>query len=114
MGATRNGKQSAVVRFRSHAFKEKVYQKRKEIKGQKIKVKLSLTKPQKRTIKYAHQITENNAEISFVYADMNSNLKLRLPNNIGKKCVYEFKSKEELHKLFNKSDWEIPEIIKYE
>ena len=32
LGPTRDGKQSTVVRFRSHAFKKKVYQKRKEIK----------------------------------------------------------------------------------
>ena len=43
LGTTRDGKQSAIVRFRSHAFKEKVYRKREKIKGKKIKVKLSLT-----------------------------------------------------------------------
>ena len=99
LGPARDGKQ--YTRFRSLAFKEKVYRKRKEIKGKKIKVKLSLTKHRTRTIKYAHQITGNNAEVNFAYADMNGNLKLRLRNSIGKKYVYEFKSKEELHKLFN-------------
>ena len=110
MGPTRDGKQSTVVRFRSHAFKEKVYRKRKEIKGKKIKVKLSLTKHRTRTIKYAHQITKNNAEVNFVYADLNGNLKLRLHDSIGNKYVYEFKSKEELHELFNQFNWEIPEL----
>ena len=93
LGPTRDGKQSTIVRFRSHAFKEKAYQKLRKIKGKKIKVKFSLTKHRTRTIKYAHQITEKNAEVKFVYADMNGNLKLRLHNSIGKKCVYEFKSK---------------------
>ena len=79
LGPTRDGKQSTLVRFRlSHAFKEKVYQKQKEIKGKKIKLKLSLTKHQTRTIKCAHQITENDAEVKFVYADMNGNLKLQV------------------------------------
>ena len=110
LGPTRDGKQSTIVRFRSHAFNEKVYRKRKEIKGKKIKVKLSLTKHRTKTIKYAHQITENNAEVNFVYTDMNRNLKLRLHNSIGNKYVYEFKSKEELHKLINQFDWEIPEL----
>ena len=100
MGPTRDGKQSIIVRFRLHAFKEKLYQKRKEIKGKKIKIKLSLTK----------QITENNAEVKFVYADMNGSLKLRLHNSIGNKYVYKFKSNEELHELFNEFDWEIPEL----
>ena len=36
LGPTRDGKQSTVVRFRSHAFKKKVYQKRKEIKEKKL------------------------------------------------------------------------------
>ena len=88
----------------------KKYQKWKEITGKKIKVKLSLTKHWTRTFKYAHQITENNAKVKFVYADMNGNLKLKLHNSIGNKCVYEFKLKEELHELFNKFDWEIPEL----
>ena len=34
-GKTRDGNQSTIVRFRSHAFKEKVYQRRKEIKAKK-------------------------------------------------------------------------------
>ena len=85
--------------------------KRKEIKGKKIKIKLSFTKRRTRTIKYVHQITENNAEVNLVYADMNSNLKLlRLHNSIGNKYVYEFKSKEELYELFNTFEWEIPEL----
>ena len=76
MGPARAGKQSTlVIRFRLHASKEKVYQKRKEIKGKKIKLELLLTKHQTRTIKYAHQITENNAEVNFVYADVNKNHK---------------------------------------
>ena len=41
---------------------------------------------------------------------MNGNFKLGLHNSIGNKYVYEFKSQEELHELFNKSDWEIPEL----
>ena len=111
LGPTRDGKQSTIVRLRSHAFKEKVHWKRKEIKGKKIKIKLSFTKRRTRTIKYVHQITENNAEVNLVYADMNGNLKLlRLHNSIGNKYVYEFKSKEELYELFNTFEWEIPEL----
>ena len=44
LGPTRDGKESTIVRFRSLVFNEKIYQKQKEIKGGKIKVKLSLTK----------------------------------------------------------------------
>ena len=110
LGPTRDGKQSTIVRFRLHVFKEKVYQKRKEIKRKKIKVKLSLTKHRTKTIKHAHQITENNAEVKLLYADMNGNLKLRPHNSIGNKYIYKFKSKEELHELFNKFDWENPEL----
>ena len=45
-----------------------------------------------------------------VYADMNSNLKLRLHNSIGNKYLYKFKSKEELHELLKKFDCKIPEL----
>ena len=37
LGPARDGKQFTIVRFRSHAFKEKVYRKRKEIKGKKLR-----------------------------------------------------------------------------
>ena len=77
---------------------------------EKNKGKAVINKHRTKTIKHAHQITENNAEVKFVYADMNSNLKLRLHNSIGNKYVYKFKWKEELHELFNKFDWEIPEL----
>ena len=88
----------------------KKYTRNGKNQREKIKVKLSWTKHQTRTIKYAHQITENNAEVNCVNADMNGNLKLRLHNSIGNRYVYDFKSKEELHELFNKFDWEIPEL----
>ena len=61
-------------------------------KGKKIRAKFSLAKHRTRTIK----ITENNAEVNFVYADMNVRLKLRLHNSIGNKYVYEFNSKEKI------------------
>lgn len=40
--------------------------------------------------------------------NMNSNLQLRLHNNIGIKNVHQFKSREELelHELISKYDWE--------
>ena len=41
---------------------------------------------------------------------MNSNLKLRLHSSLSNKYAYEFKSKKELHELFNKFDWEIFEL----
>ena len=37
LGPGRDKKQSRIVRFRSHVFKEKVHQKQKEIKGKKLK-----------------------------------------------------------------------------
>ena len=108
---TRDGKESTVVRFRLHALQSKnIPETNRNQIEKKIKVKFSLTRHETRTIKYAHQIMENNEEVNFVYTYMNGNLKLRLHNSKGNKYVYEFISKEELHELFNKFDWEIPEL----
>ena len=109
LGPARAGKQSTILRFRSHGFKEKVYHKRKTIKGKKIKVKLSLTRHRTKTIKYAHRITENNNNVKFVFADMNGNLKMRLNDKIENKYVHEFKSIQDLHKLFDRLNWDIPQ-----
>ena len=54
LGPATAGKQSTILRFRSHGFKEKVYHRRKTIKGKKIKVKMSLTRHRTKTIKCTH------------------------------------------------------------
>ena len=105
-----NNKQSTIIRFKSHSFREKVYSKRKSRTNKKLKLKLSLTKRRTKLINYAHQVTSTIEEVNFVFADTNGNLKLRLKEPIGNKYVYSFKSKEDLLDLFQQLEWEQPRI----
>ena len=102
-----DGTQATILRFKSHFFKESVYHARKKIKNRKIKIKISLTKKRRKILSYAHQATANIPNVDFLYADINGNLKLRLKENFNNKKVFTFKSKEELHSLFEKFNWEL-------
>ena len=52
--------------------------------------------------------TANIPNIDFPYADINGNLKLQLKENFSNKKVFTVKSKDELHSLFEKFNWELP------
>ena len=55
LGKPNRGKQSTIIRFRTHAFRAAVYQKRKTITNNKLKVKLSLTKKRTKTLTQAYK-----------------------------------------------------------
>ena len=78
LGKAKDGKQSTIIRFKSHSFRASVYASRNNIQNKKkLKVKLSLTKRRTKIINYAHRITESVPEVKFAYADVNGNLKIR-------------------------------------
>ena len=70
---------------------------------------MSLTRHRTKTFKYAHRKTENNNNVKFVFADANGNLKMRLNDKIENEYVHEFKSIQDLHELFERFNWDIPQ-----
>ena len=48
-----DGTQPAIVRFKSHSFREKAYVNRKKCTNRNIKIKLSLTRKRRKTLTYA-------------------------------------------------------------
>ena len=103
-----DGTQATILKFKSHSFKELVYHSRKKIKNRKIKVKISLSKKRRKVLSYAHQATANIPNVDFPYLGINGNLKLRLKEYFNKKKVFIFKSKEELHSLFERFNCKLP------
>ena len=101
--------QATIIKFKSHSFKESVYYARKKIKNIKIKIKISLTKKRQKLLSKVHQATANiPCNVDFLYADINDYLKLWLKENFSNKKVFTFNSKEELHSLLKKFNWELP------
>ena len=79
LGKAKDGKQSTIIRFKSHSFRASVYASRSNIQNKKkLKVKLSLTKSRTKIINYAHRIAESVPEVKFAYADVNGNVKIHL------------------------------------
>ena len=110
LGKPNRGKQFTIIRFRTHAFRAAVYQKRKTITNNKFKVKLSLTKKRTKTITQAYKMVESNQQVKFVFADINGNLKLRLNQPIEhNKYTYTFETIVDLEDLFERFGWDIPE-----
>ena len=110
LGKPNRGKQSTIIRFRTHAFRAAVYQKRKTITNNKLKVKLSLTKKRTKTLTQAYKMVESNQQVKFVFADINGNLKLRLNQPIEhNKYTYMFDTIVDLEDLFERFGSDIPE-----
>ena len=100
-----DGTQSTIIRLRSHAFREKVYVKRKKLKDTRYKIKLSLTKRRRQTLAYTYQIAAKVPQVAFFYSDIHGNLKLRLNDPINNKYVYGFRDKNDLLSLFHEFGW---------
>ena len=110
LGKPNRGKQSTIIRFRTHAFRGAVYQKRKTITNNKLKVKLSLTKKRTKTLTQAYKMVESNQQVKFVFVDINGNLKLGLNQPIEhNKYTYTFDTIDDLEDLFERFGWDIPE-----
>ena len=100
LGKAKDGKQSTIIRFKSHSFRASVYASRNNIQNKKkLKVKLSLTKRRTKIINYAHRITESVPEVMFAYADVNGNLKIRLHEQREGKYTFPFISIDSLHNM---------------
>ena len=110
LGKPNKGKQSTIIRFRTHAFRAAVYQKRKTMSNKKLKVKLSLTKKRTKTLTHAYKMVESIQQVKFVFADINGNLKLRLNQPVEhNKYTYTFDTIDDLEDLFERFGWDIPE-----
>ena len=109
LGKANDGKQSTIIRFKSHSFLTSVYASRSKIENKKkLKVKLSLTKRRTKIINYAHTITEPVPEVKFAYADVNGNLKISLHEQREGKYTFPFNSIDSLHDIFRKFGWPLP------
>ena len=108
-GKAKDGKQSTIIRFKSHLFRASVYASRSNIQKKKqLKVKLSLTKRRTKIINYAHTITELVPEVKFAYTDVNGNLKIRLHEQREGKYTFPFNSIDTPHDIFRKFGSPLP------
>lgn len=78
VGPIKDGRKIAIVRFKSHRFKEEP-QNKKTTKNKKIKTKLSLTRTRTKTVNCCvHEVTNENQEIvNFAFDAPNGNLHFR-------------------------------------
>ena len=102
-----DGTRRTIVRFKSHSFREKAYVNRKKCTNRNIKTKLSLTRKRRKTLTYAYKISDKFPNVDVFYADIHSNLKLRLNETVNNKIVYPFSDEQELLNLFKKFKWNI-------
>ena len=92
IGPPTNGEQSIIVKFKSQNFRSRVYEQRKDIKNEKTKVKLSLTK--KRTIILNYALGTNSDKSNFAFPDANGNLKIRITELVNHKSFFSFKDRQ--------------------
>ena len=78
VGPIKDGRKIAIVRFKSHRFKEEP-QNKKTTKNKKIKTKLSLTRTRTKTVNCCvHEVTnENQGIVNFAFDAPNGNLDFR-------------------------------------
>ena len=91
--------QSAIVRFKLHSSREKVYVNRRKFSNRNITIKLSVTRKRRKTLTYTKKFLDKLPNVKF-YVDIHGKLKLRLNEPINNKKFYPFRDKR---KLFNLS-----------
>ena len=97
IGPVRDGKQAAIIRLKSHGFKEKIYGNRKNlVKRTPHRIRVSLTQHRAKLLASANEMVENNDKVKFAFADINGNLRLLLNSPFRRKWTLNFSSKEEL------------------
>ena len=103
--------QSTIVRFKSHSFRSKLYNERKDPvpgnagKRKNIRLRVSLTNRRSNLLNYASGVVEHFPDVfHFAYADPNGGLKLRLRKPVGKKYTYCFNSEADLDYIINELD----------
>ena len=107
-GITKNRQQRIIVRFKSHGFCEKIYNRRKETKP--VNVKPSLTKFRLGTLKKAKDRYANSDDVDFIYSDILGNLKIRLKNQLDGRFVHSFYDMDELSQIIFDSDYNSYEL----
>ena len=111
VGGTKNGKQSRIIKFTTHSFKEKVFLKHKQIKKNdtekrkqnpklksriQLKVELSLARFGIEQQKKVNETIEDNRNLKFAYADMHDNLKFILNNPLNGKYAKHFRNENDI------------------
>ena len=111
VGGTKNGKQSRIIKFTTHSFKEKVFLKHKQIKKNdtekrkqnpklksriQLNVQPSLSRFRIKLLKKANETIGDNRNFKFAYADMRGNLKFILNNPLNGKYVKHFKNENDI------------------
>ena len=69
-----------------------------------------MARKRRKTLTYAYKISDKLPNVSFFYADIHGNLKLRLNKPINNKIVYPFRDKQEFLNLFKKFKWNIDSL----
>ena len=111
LGGTKSGKQSRIIKFTTHSFKEKVFlkhkqnkkneiEKRKQNLKQKSRIQLniqpSLSRFRTELLKKANEAIEDNENFKSAYADMHGNLKFILNNPLDGKYVKQFRNESDI------------------
>ena len=102
---TKNDKQSRIIKFTTHSFKEKLFIKHKQNKKNDIEkrkqnpklkstiqlnVQSSLSRFQIELLKKGNEAIKDNENFKFAYVDMHGNLKFVLNNPLTGKYVKQF------------------------
>ena len=101
IGPIKDNKQTVIVKFRSNAFRGKLYKAKKSTpKG--IKFRVSLTKRRINLLEHANKKVADIENIKFAYADINGNTKLLLNERTEYgKWTRSFKDEEELDEILS-------------
>ena len=99
--------QPVIVRFKSHSFQEKIYNKRKNV-NKNIKLVSSLTRRRSEQLNKL-QIALNDSKVNgildvvkFIFADVHGSMKLVLQNPYKDRSVFSFNSELDFYQFVDK------------
>ena len=97
VGPVIDGKQSAIVKFKSHGFRELIYRRRKSLtKRTGNKIRVSLTRNRTKLLAKANELAKPVDRVKFPFADVDGNLCLLLNKPFRSRWKIPFTSEEDL------------------
>lgn len=104
IGPVKNGKQSSIIRFRTHSFRENLYMSRKNLDTDNIRFRVSLTSKRIELLKQANETIKEskNNVFKFAYADISGNLRVLLSKAIDNRWSYPFTNTNEFNDLIRR------------
>ena len=91
-----------IIRFKSHAFRSNLYQRRKKGNNKDYKLRVSLTNKRLDLLNKGREKIEDHPDIDFIYANINGDITIRMKEELDSRYTFRINSLNDIDQILNK------------